>query len=93
MRIENQNISGVAGSGNSGAVHSADNTSTSAASAGDNSDDTVSLSSASNLIALSKTLTSADKQSRIANLTSQVQSGVYQPDLPAASRALINQQW
>ncbi len=93
MRIENQNLTGVAGSGNSGAIRPTDSHSAHTVAGQDKSDDTVNLSSASSLIALSKTLNSSDKQSRIAQLTAQVQSGTYQPDLASASRALIQSQW
>ncbi len=94
MRIDSQNLGGVNGAGSSGSVHSIDTARQSGAgAASDASYDTVSLSGASSLISLSKSLNVADKQSRIAQLAAQVQSGTYQPDLGAASRALIGNQW
>lgn len=51
--------------------------------------DEVSLSSASGLTSLSKTLMSASKQAKIAALTSQVRSGQYRTDAAQVSRSII----
>ena len=52
--------------------------------------DQVSLSGASNLLALSKNLPS-EKQQKILALTNQISSGSYKPDAAATSRSLVQQ--
>jgi anti-sigma28 factor (negative regulator of flagellin synthesis) len=51
--------------------------------------DNVSLSGASGLAALAKQLTPADKQAKIAALTSQVRSGQYRAGASEISRAVV----
>jgi anti-sigma28 factor (negative regulator of flagellin synthesis) len=51
--------------------------------------DNVSLSSASGLASLAKTLMPQDKQAKIAALTSQVRSGQYRAEASQVSRSLI----
>lgn len=52
-------------------------------------DDNVNLSGASGLAALAKLLTPADKQAKIAVLTSQVRSGQYRAGASEISRAVV----
>lgn len=51
--------------------------------------DNVSLSSASGLASLAKTLTPADKQMKIAALTAQLGSGQYRADSSQISRSIL----
>ena len=53
--------------------------------------DQVSLSSASGLTSLAKTLMPADKQAKIAALTLQVRSGQYRTDASQISRSLVQE--
>ncbi len=90
MRIENSNVGGVAGSGSFGSVQQTGSESNSR-SADDSSSDTVKLSSASSLIALAKNVNDAGRQSRVAELTSQVRSGSYQVAPQEVSQAMLRQ--
>lgn len=92
MRVENQNVNGLSGTGSSDSVRSI-NTGVSAPETNeDKSSDTVRLSSASSLIALARGLNWIDKQSRVADLTTQFRSGSYEADPIGASRALVADQ-
>jgi len=51
--------------------------------------DEVSLSGASSLASLAKTLTPADKQAKVAALTSQVRSGQYRADAAQISLSVV----
>ncbi len=53
--------------------------------------DDVSLSSASGLASLAKTLTPADKQMKVAALTAQVGSGQYRADAFQVSRSIVQE--
>jgi anti-sigma28 factor (negative regulator of flagellin synthesis) len=52
-------------------------------------EDQVSLSNASNLVALAKGTVPTDRQAKINALTAQVRSGQYNPDLSEVSRAMV----
>ncbi len=92
MRVENGNIGGVGGSGSSGSVRSIGmDPRIQPADGDDGSADTVKLSSASNLVALAKNVSSSDRQSKIASLATQVRSGTYQVNPGDVSQAMINQ--
>jgi anti-sigma28 factor (negative regulator of flagellin synthesis) len=60
-------------------------------SAGVQGGDQASLSSATNLVALAKSATSATRQARISALTSQVRSGSYQGDVGQAGRGMVSE--
>ena len=53
--------------------------------------DKVSLSSASGLVSLAKTLTPGDKQAKVAALTSQVRSGQYRVGASQISRSVLQE--
>ena len=53
------------------------------------SEDRVSLSNASSLVAAAKNVRSADRQARINALTAQVRAGHYKPDLSQVSHAIV----
>ncbi len=92
MRIDNSNLTGVGGSGHSGAVGSVGvNGRAPAVDSDDAAADSVKLSSASSLIALAKNVSSADRQSRISQLASEVSSGTYQVNPRDVSRAIVSQ--
>ncbi len=92
MRIENGNIGGVGGGSSPGSVRSigADPI-TQSGDRDDASADTVKLSNASSLVALAKTVTSSDRQAKIASLTAQIRSGSYQVNAGQVSQAIISQ--
>jgi anti-sigma28 factor (negative regulator of flagellin synthesis) len=92
MRVENESIGALAGSGSPGSVSPA------GADARDHSigtedsfADTVTLSSASGLIGLAKSMNAPDRQSRIDALAAQVSSGSYQVNPQEVSRAVLKQ--
>jgi anti-sigma28 factor (negative regulator of flagellin synthesis) len=89
MRIGNSSIDslGSKGAGSVGGVpadsHSAAETQGSALS------DTVSLSSASNLVSLAKVSTSPVQQAKIQSLAAQLLAGQYQADTAQVSQAVV----
>lgn len=90
MRIENQTIGNVGGGNSTDSLRSVNGASqTNSANAQDFSSDTVSLSNASGLINLAKSLHSHDRQSRVSSLAAQVRSGSYQVNAGALSKAII----
>lgn len=90
MRIENQTIGSVGGGNSTDSLRSVNGAShINSANSQDFSSDTVSLSSASGLINLAKSLHSQDRQSRISSLAAQVRSGSYQVNAGALSKAII----
>jgi anti-sigma28 factor (negative regulator of flagellin synthesis) len=91
MRIEGQTDANVLSN-----VRSAETRAAGSESAADESTlapslktDNVSLSSASGLAALAKTLMPADKQAKIAALTPQVRSGQYRTEASEISRSVV----
>ena len=92
MRVENQNINSLGNNVSSSSINSIGKDSSSQAGSPDGvHSDTVSLSSASSLIALAKNVSSADRLSRIAGLTAQVRSGSYQANAAATSKAMLKE--
>jgi anti-sigma28 factor (negative regulator of flagellin synthesis) len=92
MRVESANIGGVGGSNSSGSVNPiGSEAGRHSLQTGDNSADSVSLSGASSLIALAKSLNSSDRQSRIDALAAQLNSGNYQVNPQEVSRAVLKQ--
>jgi anti-sigma28 factor (negative regulator of flagellin synthesis) len=91
MRIENGNIGNVAGNTSSGAVHPVGTEGGSVIDGRDGSSDSVSLSSASGLIALAKNVASLDRQSRVSALAAQVRSGSYQISPRDVAHAMLEQ--
>ncbi len=92
IRVENGNLAGVGGSGALDSTRSLNGGSRSHLADGDESSaDSVRLSGASDLVALARNVTSADRQSRVAALTSQVRSGTYGANLLDVSRAMVEQ--
>ena len=90
MRIGNQTDGTAISSTQSGAAQSVAQDARLASSAANDSDgDQVSLSSATHLLASAKASIPADKQAKIANLTSAVRSGTYRVDSRETSRNLI----
>ncbi len=92
MRVENGNVGGVGGGSSSGSVRSiGPDPRVQSLDGDDASADTVRLSSASNLVALAKNVSSSDRQSKIASLAAQVRSGTYQANPSDVSQAIISQ--
>ncbi len=90
MRIEGQMQAKVAGNARSSETRASGPESTTGhILAPSQGDDNVSLSGASELAALAKLLTPADKQAKIAVLTSQVRSGQYRAGASEISRAVV----
>ncbi len=91
MRIENQSAKNVEENVRSSATRAAGSEATAGnANLSHSANDQVSLSGASNLLDLAKSLPSF-KQSKIDALTNQVRSGTYQVDAAATSRSLLEQ--
>ncbi len=92
MRVENGNISGVGGGNSSGSVRSiVADPKIQSGDGDDASADTVRLSSATNLVAQAKNVSSSERQLKIASLASQIRSGTYQVNSSQVSQAIINQ--
>ncbi len=92
MRVENGNIGGVGGGNSSGSVRSiAADPRIQSGDGDDASADTVRLSSATNLVAQAKNVSSSERQLKIASLASQIRSGTYQVNSSQVSQAIINQ--
>lgn len=90
MRVENGNIGGIGGGNSSGSVRSiGPDPRIQSGSGDDGSADTVKLSSASNLVALAKNLSSSDRQARIASFAAQIRSGTFQVNSDDVSQAII----
>ncbi len=91
MRVDNQDINSIGGGNTFAPVSPAGSHSKSSNKAADEdaSSDVVKLSNASSLIQLARKVASADRQSRIHQLTSQVQSGTYQVNSQDVSQAII----
>lgn len=91
MRIENQSAKSVGENVRSTATRPAGSeTSAGSAALSHSPNDHVSLSNASSLVSLAKSLPSP-KQSKIDALTSQYKSGTYRADPAATSRSLVRQ--
>ena len=90
MRIESQTDTKLAGNTRSAETRAAGpESNTGQTPAPSQGADNVSLSHASGLAALAKLLTPADKQAKIAVLTSQVRSGQYRFGSSEISRAVV----
>lgn len=91
MRVENGNLNGVENRSSSIAIPSIGSHSQSrTGDTDDSSSDSVKLSGASSLVRLASNVHSNDRQSRIAQLASQVQSGSYQVNPQDVTQALLN---
>ena len=91
MRIDNQSANSVDQNVRSTATRAAGSEATAGNAALSHSDsDQVSLSGASSLLGLAKSLPSY-KQSKIEALTNQIKSGTYKTDPAAISRSLVAQ--
>jgi anti-sigma28 factor (negative regulator of flagellin synthesis) len=93
MRVDNKSIDTLGTETRAGATQrvapqSSQATSGTAAAQGS---DQASLSSASNLVALAKTATSAARQAKISALTEQVRSGSYQGNTAQAGHAMVSE--
>ena len=90
MRVENGNLNGIENKGSLGAIPSiGSNPQNRPGDADDSSSDSVKLSGASNLVPLARDVHSNDRQSRIAQLASQVQAGQYQVSSQNVTQALL----
>lgn len=92
MRIENGNIGTIGNGGSAGSVRSiGSDDAAHSSTAGAGFSDTVSLSSASSLIALAKNVTAADRQSRITQLAADLRSGGYSFNSRDVAQAMLKQ--
>jgi anti-sigma28 factor (negative regulator of flagellin synthesis) len=92
MRIENGNIGTIGNGGSTGSVRSISADDAAHSSSADSAfSDTVSLSSASSLIALAKNVISSNRESRITQLSSDLRSGGYNFSLRDVAQAMIKQ--
>lgn len=90
MKIDNKAGESLVSSSSLGSLSSVTGESRSGASAAKGtSEDRVSLSNASSLVALAKNARPADRQARINALTAQYRSGQYKPDLSQVSHAML----
>ncbi|HZQ54350.1 MAG TPA: flagellar biosynthesis anti-sigma factor FlgM [Bryobacteraceae bacterium] len=90
MKIDNKAGDSLVSSSSLGSASSVTGESRSGASAATGtSEDRVSLSNASSLVAAAKNVRSADRQARINSLAAQVRAGQYKPDLSQVSHAII----
>ncbi len=90
MRVDNQGSQGITDNIRASGTRSAglDASTTGHMLLPKSGSDQVSLSGASSLLSLAKSLPS-DRQSKIEALTSQFQSGIYRPDAGAISSSLV----
>jgi len=91
MRVDNGSLAGVGGSGPFDSTRSLGGSRSYLADGDESSADSVKLSGASELVAIARNVTSVDRDSRIAALTSQVRSGAYGANSLDVSRALVQQ--
>ena len=90
MRVDNQNINSLGNSGSSSSIRSIGQDDASQAGSSESVHaDTVSLSSASSLIALAKNISSPERLSRIADLSAQLRAGSYQTNLVDTTQAIL----
>jgi len=93
MRVDNQPVDTLATGIRAGATQRVgqQDSQLSTKTAGAQSSDQASLSSASNLVALAKNATSASRQAKISALTEQVRAGSYQGDTEQAGRGMVQE--
>ena len=90
MRVENQNINSIGGNSAADSVSTAAVDSRKSAAAADQiSSDVVTLSNASDLIALARNLSSPERQSKIASIAAQLRSGQYQASENEIGSAIV----
>ena len=93
MRVDKKQLDSLRAANNTGASQriGQQSPSLSTTAAGASGADQASLSSASNLVALARTATSADRQAKLQSLTQQVQTGSYQGDTGRAGQAMVSE--
>jgi anti-sigma28 factor (negative regulator of flagellin synthesis) len=90
MRVENGAVDSLFSSSRSSAARGAGEESrVSTNTSNSNGVDFVSLSDATNLLALAKDKIPSDKQARLEAISGQIRSGTYQADTSDVSRALV----